>query len=280
MTIQELRTACSGILQPHPDALRDTDQIIARLFQQDISWVLSHTDAPATEQTAKQALNMVKRRAKHEPLAYILGFQPFYGRDFLVTPDVLIPRPESELIIDRIKEDLASLTNPKIIDVGTGSGCLAISAALALPEATVTAIDVSAKALLIAKENADRLSATNVLFTLGNLLEPVQGKADAIMANLPYLPQNEIDLSPTANELAYEPQLALLAGDAGLELIKRCTEQSVSILVCGGKLYLEMLPDQIPSFFVWLMTNGLPFASSVLQDLSGLNRIVVLTKTC
>lgn len=271
------------MLEPHPDALRDTDQIIAHLLNQDTSWILSHPEAEVDEAMGTKILEYAQRRAKREPLAYILGTQPFYGRDFIVTPDVLIPRPESELIIDQLKKDMAGQPAPKIIDVGTGSGCLAISAALELPRAAVTAIDISKEALAVAKKNADALSAENVEFVQGDLLAPLQGKqkhADAVIANLPYLPQDEIDLSPTASELNYEPQLALLADDMGLALIKTCIRQAASLLKCKGTMYLEMLPDQIPLLLTWLMLSTLPFSSSILQDLSGSNRIVVLTKTC
>ncbi len=260
---------------------RDVDHIIAHVLERDLSWVMTHGDETVDASAAETISALLSRRANHEPLAYILGFQPFYGRDFIVTPAVLIPRLESELIIDQVKMDLTGTPVPTIIDVGTGSGCLAITASLELPGAVVFGIDVSQQALVVANQNAQILRAPNIKWLTGDLLQPIveqQIKVDAIMANLPYLPQQEIDLSPTANELAYEPQLALLADDNGLALIKDCTQQAVEVLNDGGKLYLEMLPEQIPNFNVWLMLNGLPFTSTILQDLTGQNRIVVLTK--
>lgn len=262
---------------------RDADQLMAFALSKNAGWLLAHGQDALTDEQVTMIRGLFSRRAKHEPLAYLVGSQPFYGRSFIVTPDVLIPRPESELIIDQIMKDLGSHKAPVIVDVGTGSGCLAITTSLELPQVRVTATDISPAALNIAKQNATALGAKSVQFKQGNLLEPLmdaQESIDAIIANLPYLPQEEIDASPTAGELAYEPQLALVAQDNGLELIKICTQQAAELLVCGGKLYLEMLPQQIPSFSVWLMMTGLPYQVSLLQDLSGQNRIVVLTKTC
>ncbi len=263
--------------------VRDADQLMAFALGKDAGWLLAHGQDQITAEQVTMIRGLFSRRAKHEPLAYIVGSQPFYGRAFIVTSDVLIPRPESELIIDQIKKDFGSHSAPVIMDVGTGSGCLAITARLELPHARVIAIDVSTSALAIAKQNAQTLGAKAVEFMQGDLLEPISGQEnsiDAIIANLPYLPQEEIDASPTAGELAYEPQLALVAQDDGLALIKTCTQQATELLVCGGKLYLEMLPQQIPSFSVWLMMTGLPYQTELLQDMTGQNRIVVLTKTC
>lgn len=275
-TINSLRAEFSG--DP-----RDADQLMAFALTQDTAWLLAHGQDPLSDTQATTIRSLFSRRAKHEPLAYIIGSQPFYGRIFRVTTDVLIPRPESELIIDQIKADFVAHAQPLIVDVGTGSGCLAITTALELPHSQVIALDISDKAIAIAKVNAQTLGANNVRFVQGDLLQPLANPsrlADAIIANLPYLPQEEIDASPTTNELAFEPQLALLAQDQGLALIKTCTQQAVGILACGGKIYLEMLPQQIPVFSVWLMMTGLPFQQVLLQDLTGQNRIVVLTKTC
>lgn len=279
MTVAELRAMGLSMLTTHPDAQRDIDQLISHALGQDIAWVLAHPEFKLDEEHTTKLKSLLQRRADHEPLAYIVGIQPFYGRDFLVTPDVLIPRPESELIIDQLKTDVPADAKARIVDVGTGSGALAIIAALERPHAQVTAVDISEAALRIAKQNAAALKASNVTFVQGYLLEPIsdQNSVDAIMANLPYLPAEEIEQSPTSKELSYEPQMALLADDEGLALIKTCTRQAAHILKNGGKLYLEMLPGQIPMFLGWLLAERLPFSSNILTDLSGQNRIVVLT---
>jgi release factor glutamine methyltransferase len=260
----------------------DVDLLLSRACRIDQATLLAHGERILLDKEQTRFESWIKRRAEHEPIAYILGNQPFYGRDFFVNKSVLIPRPESELIIDEAKKDLADANHPIIIDVGTGSGCLAITAALEFPSSQVIATDVSADALAVARKNAKQLEAGKIKFYHGNLLEPLvslTGQVDAIFANLPYLPQNEIDLSPTKNELSYEPPTALLADDGGLALIKTCTQQAAPLLKSGGQLSLEMLPDQIPLFLTWLMLSGLPFSSRIVQDLSGRNRIVVLAKT-
>ncbi len=281
MHIEDLRRLGLSLLTSHEQAQRDTDHIIGHVLGQDIAWVMSHVEHPVNAEDASRITSLLGRRGQHEPLAYLLGSQPFYGRNFTVTPDVLIPRPESELIIDRMKTDFARKPLRRVADVGTGSGALAITAALEFPDAQVTAIDTSSAALEVAQDNARRLQASNIRFLHGSLLYPLTDGAqdlDAIMANLPYLPEEEITESPTSKELSYEPQEALLADDGGLALIKACAVQAAHKLVAGGNLYLEMLPGQIPLFLAWLMVQGLPYGSSVVQDLAGYNRIVVLTR--
>lgn len=280
MRIEDLRRLGLSLLTSHEQAQRDTDHIISHVLDQDIAWVMSHVEHAVNAEDASRITSLLRRRGQHEPLAYLLGSQPFYGRSFTVTPEVLIPRPESELIIDRMKTDFARRPLRRAADVGTGSGALAITAALEFPDAQVTAIDTSSAALEVAQSNARRLQASNIRFLHGSLLHPLADgqDLDAIMANLPYLPEEEIKESPTSKELLYEPQEALLAADGGLALIKACAAQAAHKLVAGGNMYLEMLPGQIPLFLAWLMVQGLPYGSSVVQDLAGYNRIVVLTR--
>ena len=273
MTIAQLR-------QPGLDP-RDIDHIVAHVTGRDLAHVLAHPETKLNDAQMTQAQALIARRLKHEPLAYLLGSQPFYGRDFFVDAAVLIPRPESELMIDDAKKLFMRDYVMTIIDVGTGSGALAITAALEWPRASVIATDISADALAVAKKNAGTLRAANITFLQGDLLVPViaqNRQADIIFANLPYLPAEEIEESPTAEELAYEPQTALLAADGGLALIKRCIGEAVQVLRRGGQLYLEMLPGQLPLLGLWLGMQGLPYTSAILVDLSGHNRILRLTK--
>lgn len=169
------------------------------------------------------------------PKAYKDGRQDFYGRDFIVTPDVLIPRPETEMLVDMVlnlagkaflpgvKPAVARLPeNLKILDVGTGSGCIAITLKLELPEADVSACDISEKSLLIAKRNAKQLGA-EVRFIHSNLLAEISGDFDVIVANLPYVDKGWEWLNKAA--LAAEPSLALYAEDDGLSLIKKLIDE-------------------------------------------------------
>lgn len=170
------------------------------------------------------------------PKAYKDGFKDFYGRDFIVTPDVLIPRPETEQIIDAIlnlagKPYLPSVKpsqnilpeQPKILEVGTGSGCIAITLKKELPFATIEATDISKKALKIAEKNAKKHNA-EITFKTSNLLDNITSNPDLIVANLPYVDKtwDWLDL----NSLSYEPELALFANNHGLELIEKLIVQA------------------------------------------------------
>lgn len=174
------------------------------------------------------------------PLAYILGKKNFYGRDFELSPKVLIPRPESETLIEQIKQ----LKVKKVLDVGTGSGCLAISVALELKDCAVTAVDKACGALEVAQKNAKKLGARNIQFLYSDLLgaKELKGRQfDLIVANLPYVDKNWPWLSES---LRYEPKEALFAEEGGLALIKRLLEEAAGFLEPKGLLLLESDPSQ------------------------------------
>ena len=171
------------------------------------------------------------------PEAYKNGIKDFYGRDFIVTPDVLIPRPETEQLIDTVlnlagksylpvvkpaKRELSK--TPKILDVGTGSGCIAITLKLELPKAKILATDISESALKIAQKNAVKFGVNSHIFIISNLLENVKFTPDLIVANLPYVDENWEWLDK--NALGQEPEIALYAKDGGLSLIKKLISQS------------------------------------------------------
>jgi release factor glutamine methyltransferase len=193
---------------------------------------------------------MNKASKKHNALkAYQDGYQDFYGRDFIVTPDVLIPRPETEQIIDVVlnlagKPYLPGVKpsqrvlpkNPKIVDVGTGSGCIAITIKKELPEAEVTAVDVSKPAIKIAQKNAKKLGAPTSII-ISNLLEKVKFTPNLVVANLPYVDKNWDWLDRTA--LNQEPEIALFADDEGLSLIKKLIDQAAE----KGVKYLVLEAD-------------------------------------
>lgn len=259
----------------------DAEVLLGEVLKQNRAWILTHTDLELTPEEDEAYQGLLKRRRQSEPIAYIIGKKEFYGRSFAVNQSVLIPRPETEQIIELLKKKLPSNTSGNIIDVGTGSGCLAITAALEFPGSTVYALDLSEEALKIAEENKKTYQATNVTIEQSDLLQyPLENslQADAIVANLPYLTQKDLDDSPTSKDLTFEPQEALLANDDGLELIKKCTKQAVSVLNSGCSLYLEMLPEQIEIFTTWTKENKLPFLISLPDDLKGKKRIAVLRK--
>ena len=211
----------------------DAELILAHALNKERVFLHAHPDYELTESEQKKAEDYLNRRQNHEPVAYILGSKEFYGREFAVTPDTLIPRPETEAIIDLVKE--LSLEKPKILDVGTGSGCIAITLKLELPESDVIAVDISEKALAVAEKNANNMHA-NLEFKKSDLLKNVDEKFDIIVANLPYVDKNWDWLSP---ELDFEPETALYSEDFGLKDIKNLILESNTKLAEQGKLILE-----------------------------------------
>ena len=168
--------------------------------------------------------NWVKRRLKKEPLQYITGSCDFYGREFLVAPKVLIPRPETERLIEESIKSLESFQSPKILDIGTGSGCIALMMKVLFPDVEVSGIDISQEALSIAIENA-QLNSVPVNFYQSDLLENVKTKnLDLIIANLPYIPQENLD-GLDKEVIDYEPLIALNGGVDGLEIISKLIKQ-------------------------------------------------------
>lgn len=198
--------------------------IIAEEFlRRDRTFLLAHPEIECEGPALSDMDEAVARRSKHEPLAYIIGHSEFYGRAFSVTKDTLQPRTESESMISLLV-GIPNTNDLTIIDIGTGTGCLAITAKLEVPSATVLATDISASALVVAEKNASNLRM-EVSFYEGNLLAPLPASAfhlpTAILANLPYVPSKY----PVNDAATYEPGLALFGGDDGLDLYRKLFEQ-------------------------------------------------------
>jgi len=181
-----------------------------------------------------------RRRLNREPVQYITGWAEFYGRRFNVAPAVLIPRPETERLVDVALHAVANQTAPRILDVGTGSGCVALSLAKELPHAEIIALDVSEEALNIARLNAQDLEVKNVSFQLGNILKNVpEGSFDLIVSNPPYIPADEVPiLIPEIQE--YEPLVALTDHADGLTFYHRLAYLAPWILNPGGWIIMEV----------------------------------------
>lgn len=215
----------------------DAQVLLGRAMHQNRTWVLAHGDDVIPTDALAQLNDQAKRRCNREPLAYILGEREFYSRTFLVDSNVLIPRPETEQIIDTLKE-LNLPNDAELLDVGTGSGAIAVTAALELPQIHVSASDTSKQALATAQKNAERLGA-KVYFFESDLLQHATTYT-AIVANLPYVDQ-QWQRSP---ETKFEPAAALFADDGGLALINQLISQAPAHLKNGGYLLLEADPRQ------------------------------------
>jgi release factor glutamine methyltransferase len=217
----------------------------------------------------------IERRICGEPSAYIIGHREFYGLDFAVGDDVLIPRPETEMLIDRAIEIARDMAAPVIVDVGTGCGAIAISVAVNVPAAHIYAIDISAAALEVAKENCRRHNLDNRITLLnGELLRPLTVPVDIIVANLPYVKTDDL---PTVNTTGFEPRLALDGGAEGLDVIRSLCNQSVKILKPGGSLLLEIGFGQ-GGAVKEILAGLFPAASvEITADYAKIDRLVTMT---
>lgn len=220
---------------------------------------------------------LIERRLRGEPSAYITGHREFYGLDFHIDRNVLIPRPESELLVEKaisLAQRRAVLT---LADIGTGCGAVAISLALVLPEAKIYATDISAAALAVACFNCQGHGVTaRVCLLQGDMLDPLPGPVDMIIANLPYVPEPEL---PRTGPLSFEPALALNGGADGLEKISRLCRQAGGRLSPGGCLLLEVGRGQGKAIAGILRRD---FPSSRVEasyDLGGIERVVSLCLT-
>ncbi len=217
---------------------------------------------------------LIKRRLNHEPTAYIIGHREFYGLDFYVDPDVLIPRPESELLVEKTLELTQNHAVCTIAEVGTGCGAIAISLALNLPQAKIYATDISAAALKVALFNCQKHGVVNRVCLLeGDMLDPLPEPVDLVIANLPYVRESELTQINTPN---FEPSLALNGGSDGLEKIRRLCSQISDKLRPGGCLLLEIGQGQGEAVTAFLLSL-FPLATIELTpDLSGIDRVVSL----
>lgn len=248
--------------------------ILAHILECDRAWVLAHSMSALTPQQATRFAELLSRAAQGEPLAYLTGEREFYGLAFTVTPDVLIPRPETEGLVEAALNwsERRPQTAPHLVDVGTGSGAIAVTLAVRLPQARITAVDVSPEALDVARHNASRHGvAEHIEFVQGDLLEALPGPFDAILANLPYIPTATLQ---TLDVLRWEPSLALDGGPDGLNLMRVLIQQATTRLLAGGLLALETQYDQGPPVAA-LCHAAFPAARVVIErDLAGLDRIV------
>lgn len=252
--------------------LLEAEIILSFVINKPRAWIVSHPDSRLEEENLEHANHLIGRLLKGEPLPYLTGIQAFYGLDFSITPDVLIPRPETESLVEECIKWLEKRPSKRrMVDVGTGSGIIAITLAKSFSDLAITAIDISEKALSVARNNAKKFHLEErVIFIHNNLLADHQVKYDLIAANLPYIPQGILkDLKVSK----FEPELALNGGKDGLELIHKLLAQSRTNINPGGLIILEFQYDQAQSVE---KTAEIYFPNaeiSILNDLAGRPRI-------
>jgi release factor glutamine methyltransferase len=217
---------------------------------------------------------LVQRRLNHEPVAYITGHREFYGLDFYVDSSVLIPRPESELLVEKSLELAQKHPLSTIAEIGTGCGVIAISLALKLPDIRIYATDISSSALRVALSNCQKYGVVDrIVFLQGDMLEPLPEPVDLIIANLPYVRESEL---AGVNTINFEPSLALDGGIDGVEKIRKLSTQVKGKLCPGGYLLLEIGQGQAVAV-TDIIRNLFPSAGiELIKDLGGIDRVVIL----
>jgi release factor glutamine methyltransferase len=218
---------------------------------------------------------LVLRRSRREPVAYIVGHREFFGREFAVSPAVLVPRPETEVLVEAALERIANVESPRIVDVGTGSGCIAITLALEAPHARVRATDTSAAALDVAQRNARRLGADDqIAFVRESLLDPDSGGPfDLIVSNPPYIATVDRDALPPEVRL-FEPGEALFGGADGLAVVRPLVAAAERVLRPGGWLAIEIGAGQANAVSALVETPAWR-RLELRQDLQGIPRVAL-----
>lgn len=257
-----------------PEARREAGSLLSFVIAKDRTFLISHAEDPVDEMGLKRFRNAVTRRAAGEPLQYITGVQDFYGREFRVTPDVLIPRPETELLVEAALDVMGA--TPLICDVGTGSGCIAVTLLCERNDARAIAVDVSEAALAVAAENARRHGvAERITFQISDCFETVDSKFDLIVSNPPYVAADALDgLQREVRD--HEPLVALSPGGDGLSVIRRLLADAPAFLKKSGYLIMEIGFDQGEKVHPLIDQNWR--LQEIRPDLQGIPRIVVLQK--
>ncbi len=260
----------SGIENPELEA----SVLLAKALSIEAKDIYAYPEREFGPEEVEEFNRLLERRIRREPIAYILGEREFYSRSFMVTPDVLIPRPETEVLVEEALKILENFTSPSIIDVGTGSGCIAVTLGCERRDARILATDISYEALLIAGKNADRHGVSKgVSFICSDLLGCFKDESfDLVVSNPPYVKRSDY-ASLDRDVRDYEPKLSLLGGEEGIEYIKEIVLQSKRALKKGGWCIVEIGVDQSGKVTEMLEEAGFKDIS-LTRDLSGVERVI------
>ena len=288
----DVRGALKGGIARLRSAQVPSDALTAELLVihatgRDRTWLYTHSDEPLNTEAAEKYLTLIERRAAGEPTQYLIGKQEFWGLEFEVTPAVLIPRPETEHLIEVALERIGPArrgASLRIADVGTGSGCIAIALAKEFPSSRIIATDISRQALEVAKRNSVRHEvAERIEFVQTDLLasflrgSTADGQFHAVVSNPPYVARN--DAHTLAREVReHEPEIALYGGPTGVEIYGRLIEQAGQLLVRGGMLLLELGYDSAERVRAIIEASGCWLGLSITNDLSGIPRVLLASR--
>ena len=256
--------------------------LLSHIYRQPRCWTLAHPEFPLPPDRSAAYASLIRRVRGGEPLAYLTGFQEFFGLEFEVTPDVLIPRPETELLVGTALEWLSEQPDQmerkpsaiRAVDLGTGSGCIAAAIAVHTPGLCVIAADISAAALAVAARNFSRHGVRDRIRLLqGDLFTPLHGPVDLLCANLPYALSDSLEGSPVVR---FEPRLAVDGGPDGLRLVARAIEQSAVRMAAGGLALFELDAAHADDARKLAKQVFPQAAVSVVKDLAGLDRLLAI----
>ncbi len=266
--------ADKGVASPRLDA----EVLLSHILGRDRMYLYVNFDQPLEAGELAAFREAVRQRARRVPVAYITGRKEFFGLPFSVTPAVLIPRPDTEVLVEAALRRLQGREDPFLLDVGTGSGAIIISLLHKLPAARAVAIDISADALAVAAGNAAKLGVADRLeLARGDLLAPVAGRAfDAIVSNPPYIAAK--DMAGLAPELVYEPRAALAGGADGLDFYRRLAAGGAAHLKPGGFLAVEVGAGQAGAVAALATAATGLAALAIVKDYAGVERVVVLER--
>ena len=267
-----LKQGTSQLSQTSDSARIDTELLLCHTLEKDRSFLFTWPDHIIDKKDVEQFQSLIKQREKGVPIAYLLGYRDFWTLSLKVSDDTLIPRPETELLVETALEKIPMGTPASILDLGTGTGAIALAIASERPLAQVIAVDVSSKALAIAKQNAVDNDISNVQFLASSWFEKIPSQRfDVIVSNPPYIENNDPHLDQ--GDVQYEPRLALTSGNDGFDAIRTIVAHSTAYLKANGWLIFEHGYNQAKHSQVLLSQNGNFSQIKTLSDLAGHDRI-------
>lgn len=256
-----------------PNSIREARSLLALTLKKDLSFLIARPEYTLSPEEAGTFTERIDRRTAREPFQYLTGYQEFYGLAFEVTRDVLIPRPETAILVETAIEVLAGRDNSRFLELGVGSGCISVSILHSIASATAIAVDISRAALETARRNASRHGVSERLdLVLGDLFAGIQENFDVIVSNPPYVPDGDID-SLQAEVRDFEPHAALAGGADGLDIVRRIIRGCSKHLNPGGNLILEIGFGQAEAVSD-LLAPDIWLTPSILPDFQGIPRIV------
>ena len=275
MNISQVLLEAASLLSDSgvPDPRREASSLLLYILNREPIFLIAHPEYDLTDKEERSFREFLRRRAGREPFHYIVGHKEFFGLDFDVSPHVLIPRPETEILVEEAIKILRQLDKPSFCEIGVGSGCISVSILKNLENATAIGVDISEKALATAARNAAKLTvADRLTLHQADIFNGITGKFDLIVSNPPYIPNGDIPvLQPEVRD--HEPHTALAGGSDGLDVIEQIVRESPEHLQPSGVLLIEIGFGQSDGVFR-LFAPSIWRTPEFLSDLQGIPRIV------